>query len=199
MTLLVLVVAITVHEFAHAAAADRLGDPTPRDQGRVTLNPASHLDPMGTLMMALSTFFGFGIGWGRPVLTHPANFRHPRRDTLLVAVWGPVSNLAQAVVYAGVSRFSAHLGWLAAGSPGDELIQTGVWVNLALAFFNLIPIPPLDGSKVLSALLPLGPAQAFDRFMAQWGLLLFLALIITHAASRLIGPPVQAAYSFLVG
>lgn len=198
-TMLILIIAITIHEFAHAITADKLGDDTPRSQGRISINPADHLDPFGTVMMAVSTFTGFGIGWGKPVMTHPSAFRHPRRDMLLVAVAGPVSNILQALFFAAVFRLNAVEGWLMPGSPGDDLLSTGIWINLALTFFNLIPIPPLDGSKVFSALLPLPHAQTYDRFMGTFGLVLFMILAFTHLSSYIIGPPVAYFFSLLAG
>ena len=198
-TMVVLIIAITIHEFAHAIAADRLGDNTPRSQGRISLNPADHLDPLGTLMMAVSTYTGFGIGWGRPVQYNPGNLRRPRWDPLLIAAAGPLSNILQALLFTAAVRLNAGQHWFADGSAGDQILSTGIWINLALTFFNLIPIPPLDGSKVLSALLPLPQAMAYDRFMGTFGLMLFFVLAFTHAASYLIGPPITFFYGILVG
>jgi Zn-dependent protease len=199
LTLFVLVIAITLHEFAHAVAADRLGDPTPRDQGRISVSPADHLEPMGSLMMAVSTYTGVGVGWGKPVMTNPANFRSPRWDTLKVAVWGPISNVLQALIFAAVRRLVAHEDWLVGNNLAWEFLSLGVWTNLALALFNLIPIPPLDGSKVLSALLPLPQARAYDQVMGQWGLLLFFVLVFTHGTSLLLGVPLNALFRLFVG
>ncbi len=197
--MLVLIIAITIHEFAHAIAADRLGDSTPRSQGRISLNPADHLDPLGTLMMAVSTYTGFGIGWGKPVQYHPGNLRRPRWDPLIIAAAGPASNVLQALFFTAAVRLNDTHRWLAPGSPGDQILSTGVWINLALTLFNLIPIPPLDGSKVLSALLPLRQAQAYDRFMGTFGLILFFVLAFTRAAAYIIGPPLAVLYNLLVG
>ena len=199
VTMLVLILAITIHEFAHALAADRLGDDTPRSQGRISINPVDHLDPLGTLMMAITTYTGFGIGWGRPVQTRPSAFRHPRRDLLLVAGAGPVSNVLQALVFAAAVRLNSAHDWLPPGSPGEALLTTGIWINLVLTFFNLIPIPPLDGSKVLSALLPIRHAENYDHFMATFGLILFGLLAFTHLATYIIEPPVAYFFSLLSG
>jgi Zn-dependent protease len=198
-TMLILIIAITIHEFAHAIAADRLGDDTPRSQGRLSINPIDHLDPLGTLMMAVSTYTGFGIGWGKPVMTHPDRFRHPRRDILLVAVAGPFSNILQALLFAGAVRLNDAQGWMVPGSPGDQLLTTGILINLALTFFNLIPIPPLDGSKVFSALLPVKHAQVYDQFMGTFGLIIFMVLAFTRLSTYLIGPPVFYFYTLLAG
>ncbi len=198
-TMLVLIIAITIHEFAHAFTADRIGDDLPRSQGRISVNPVDHLDPIGTLMMAVTTYTGFGIGWGKPVMTNPGAYRHPRRDMLLIAAAGPFSNLLQALVFAAAYRLNAAQGWMPPGTPGDNLLTTGIWINLALIFFNLIPITPLDGSKVLSALLPIRQAQAYDRFMGTFGLILFLVLAFSRVSVYIIGPPVAFFYALLAG
>ncbi len=154
--------AITVHEFAHAFAADRLGDDLPRSQGRVSLFPTDHLDPVGTLMMAVTSWTGFGIGWGKPVQTNPSAFRNPRRDQGIVAVAGPLSNIAQATLFSLGIRLMVGLGSgsIGASSMWFEFLQTGLIVNLALAFFNLIPLKPLDGSWIMTAALPYPQARA---------------------------------------
>lgn len=198
-TMVVLIIAITIHEFSHALAADRLGDNTPRSQGRISLNPADHLDPLGTLMMAVTTYTGFGIGWGKPVQYNPGNLRRPRWDPLLIAAAGPFSNILQALFFAAVVRLNDAHGWLAPGSPGDQLLSMGIIINLALTLFNLIPIPPLDGSKVLSALLPMRHAQAYDRFMGTFGMMLFLLLAFTRVTTYIIGPPIGYFYRLLAG
>ena len=197
--MLVLIVSVTIHEFAHAITADRLGDDTPRSQGRISINPIDHLDPLGTIMMAISSYTGFGIGWGKPVQYNPGNLKNPRWDPLKIAIAGPISNIVQAVLFAGLVRLSDHFNWWDPGTWPYDLITLGVWINLALAIFNMIPIPPLDGSKVLSALLPTLHARRYDLIMGQIGFLLFLAIVFTHATSYIIGPPVSSVYHVLVG
>jgi Zn-dependent protease len=199
IAMLVLIIAITIHEFAHALTADRLGDGTPRAQGRISLNPVDHLETTGTIMMAVSTFVGFGLGWGRPVQYNPTALRHPRRDTILIALAGPASNFLQACVFAALLRSSRHYGWFADSQYGPTFLLMGVTINLALVFFNLIPIPPLDGSKILFGLLPAGQARGYERVMAQWGLPLFLLLVFTRITSLIIGPPVAATAGLLLG
>jgi Zn-dependent protease len=188
----VLIVAITVHEFAHAITADRLGDSTPRRQGRISLFPTDHLDPLGTLMMLLSSLTGFGIGWGRPVMTNPGNFRSPRRDSAIVAAAGPISNLIQAALFALILRGVMGPG-IADGLA--KFLVLGVTINLSLAFFNLIPIAPLDGSWIMTAILPYEQAMAYRQWMLNYGPLVFIGLILLEGQlgiiHALIGPPVM--------
>ena len=198
-TMVVLIVAITIHEFGHAFAADRLGDNTPRSQGRISINPIDHLDPIGTLMMAVSTYTGFGIGWGKPVQFNPGNLRRPRWDPLIIAIAGPITNIIQALVFTTALHLCEAQSWVQVGSKGEQFLLTGIWINLALVFFNMIPIPPLDGSKVVSALLPINQAQAYDRLMGTFGLLLFFALAFTGVSSYIIVPPMRFFYDILVG
>lgn len=194
--------AITVHEFAHAFAADRLGDDLPRRQGRVSLFPTDHLDPVGTLMMAVTSWTGFGIGWGKPVQTNPSAFRNPRRDQGIVAVAGPLSNIAQAALFSVGIRFMymASPDGALRGSMWLEFLYSGLIVNLALAFFNLIPIKPLDGSWIMTAVLPYPQARAYEIFMLKYGPIIFLLLIFVFrgAISMLIGPPVAIMRSLLL-
>lgn len=137
--LLALVGAVTVHEFAHAFVADRLGDPTARHAGRITLNPLAHLDPMGSIMLLIA-----GFGWGKPVPIQPRNFSSPAIDELLVALAGPGSNLIQAIVLGALARS------LALSQPElASLLVLGIELNIILMLFNLLPVPPLDGSKLL--------------------------------------------------
>lgn len=198
----VLIIAITIHEFAHAITADRLGDDTPRRQGRISLLPPDHLDPLGTIMMAISSAIGFGIGWGKPVMTNPANFRNPRRDQGIVAVAGPISNILQAVVFSQVLRLvggGVHID-AGAASPFSMFLLLGVIVNLALAFFNLLPITPLDGSWIITALLPGELAYRYQAWMSRYGMLLFLLMIFVFRdfVGAVIGPPVDYLSSLLL-
>jgi Zn-dependent protease len=177
-----LLVAATVHEFAHAYVADRLGDSTPRSQGRLTLNPLAHLDPLGTVLILLA-----GFGWAKPVQINPANFRDWRRDSILVAAAGPLANITLLFVL-GVPYKLGLLepGFL--GLSGVGLLEEMIWINAMLAVFNLIPIPPLDGSKILMGLLP--PAQAVSYARLQpYGILILLLLVMTPLlGSVILGP-----------
>lgn len=154
------VVLISVHEYAHAWMADRLGDPTARYEGRLTLNPLVHLDPMGTLLPAMLILanVGFVFGWGKPTPFNPANFRNPRRDSALVALAGPVSNLLVAFIVSFPIRYL--------GDPLFVLFRTIFVLSIVLMVFNLLPIPPLDGSKIIGFFVP-------DRYHYQYELFLY--------------------------
>lgn len=178
-----LLIALTIHEFAHAWTADKLGDPTPRYQGRVTLDPRAHLDPLGTAALLL-----IGFGWGRPVEFDPYNLKNPVKDTALIALAGPASNLILALV---ISLLAGMTGLLDLVNP--EVIFTVVFINVMLAIFNLVPVFPLDGSKILLALLPRHLSLEYEQFMHRYGSILLLMLLIPWSngaspISRLILP-----------
>ncbi len=163
---LVMVVAFTIHELAHAVVADRLGDPTPRRMGRLTLNPVAHLHPIGSLMLLL-----VGFGWAKPVLVNPLNLRGDRHAAMaLVAAAGPLSNVALALLAVLPLRV------VASGSVGEVFLAEFVFINLALAFFNIIPIPPLDGFKVLLGGLPPRAAEQLQP-MEQFGFILVIVIV----------------------
>lgn len=149
LTIFGLLIAIDVHECAHAWAADRLGDPTARYMGRITLNPVKHLDPLGSIMILISSFTGFGIGWGKPAPVNPHRLRYGSRTGMaLVAAAGPVTNLITATLLA----LPRHLG-LSLPYPLGMILSTIAFLNVIIAVFNLIPIPPLDGFSVLMGIL----------------------------------------------
>jgi len=175
-----LVVAATIHEFAHAYVADRLGDPTPRAQGRLTLNPLAHLDPLGSILILVA-----GFGWAKPVQINPMHFRDWRRDTIIVAAAGPLANITLLFAL-GVPFKIGLLDF--GGSTVDRLLVTVIQINAMLAVFNLIPVPPLDGSKILMGLLP--PAQAVSYARLQpYGVFILLLLVMTNVLSVvLLGP-----------
>ncbi len=172
-----LVISITIHEFAHAWVADRLGDPTPRAQDRVTLDPRAHLDPIGTLAILFT-----GFGWGKPVVFDPYNLENKHRDILLIAAAGPLSNIALATALTLLGPLLPLPGFLT---------QVVISINLILAIFNLIPIHPLDGGKILSGLLPRDLAHEYDEALNQYGLWVLLLLVFPWAGGR-------SAVSYLV-
>jgi Zn-dependent protease len=171
--LICLIVAVTIHEFAHAWAADHLGDPTPRAEGRLTLDPRSHVDPVGTIALPLGLLLisggAFSYGWGKPTPFDRYNLQNPKRDIALISVAGPLSNIAIAIVGALLLRI---LGPLSAFFF-IPLIMT----NLGIAIFNLIPIGPLDGQKILFGILPRDLAYEFQSISNRYGTLLLIFMI----------------------
>ena len=205
--LFALVIGITIHEFSHAWAADALGDPTARYQGRLTLNPLAHFDPLGAMMILYSVVSGWGFGWGKPVPVDPRYLRYgPRVGMALTAVAGPVSNLLIAAVAATPFRLGVSL-------PGllGELVLTIVFVNIGLALFNMLPIPPLDGYSVLSGLLSTIRARWAYNVVTQldrlqtFGPMLFLLVIVADQflpfsiLGLVLGKPLQWIFRVLMG
>src|SRR3972149_9102924 len=183
-----LLIAITIHEFAHAWMADRLGDPTPRMQKRLTLNPLAHLDPIGTVMLLI-----FRFGWGKPVQFDPYNLENPRRDAALISFAGPLSNLILALLLSLIARITL--------SP--VLFLPFIFLNVALAVFNLIPIHPLDGGKILVGLLPQEGAHEFDRFLNRYGIILLIFLVFpvfggASPVSLIISPVINFILNLLL-
>jgi Zn-dependent protease len=175
----VAVVSITTHEASHGLVADRLGDPTARQAGRLTLNPIPHIDLFFTILLPLFLILsGSGVifGGAKPVPVNVSRLRHPRRDWALVGAAGPLSNLALAIGLAGVFSGLLHAGLLDSRGAGAEVLVIGILINVLLALFNLIPIPPLDGSRLVQVVLS-GPALAVWRRLERFGLLLVLALV----------------------
>ena len=190
----VLLVSLTIHEAAHALTADRLGDPTARRLGRVSLNPMVHIDLIGTIILPLLAIVSHLplIGWAKPVPVDTRNLRHPQRDFAIIAAAGPVSNLLQAIVAAILYRvmFSRRRRSAPAAAMVLGVLYYFVQVNLLLAFFNLIPVPPLDGGNVLLGLLPPRLACRYAQ-LRQYGFLILYALMLTGVASALILPPTE--------
>jgi len=186
-----LVIAITIHEFSHAFVADRFGDPTPRSYGRLSLNPLRHLDPLGTLMLLI-----FHFGWGKPVPIDPYNLS--KKEENLVSLAGPGSNLILAAIVSLMVRFL----------PLDPIISTAVFylvsINITLAVFNLIPIPPLDGSKLFLNLLPEQQAIEWERTLDRYGFIILAALLLlpvgnSNIVSLVISPIINFILRLLLG
>jgi Zn-dependent protease len=186
--------ALTVHEYAHARAASAMGDPTARLQGRMTLNPLSHIDPMGFLCLLLA-----GFGWAKPVPINPYFFPNPRRGMMWSSAAGPVANLAAAGMCAVLFRLVGSSGELLGG-----LLAVGIFYNVALALFNLLPVHPLDGSHVLKGMLSPQAAIALSRYdrvlmYGLFGVILLDALFNTNLMGRLLMGPVLEIFRFLGG
>jgi Zn-dependent protease len=177
LTFIVLLASLAVHEWAHAYVADLLGDDSPRHEGRVTLNPAAHIDPVGTIVMPLICIFFLGnrfafIAWAKPVIVNPANFKHPRRDEALVTLAGPAANAAVALVaiVAGAFLVVAH-------PVLAELVQRVVMMNVGLMVFNMLPIPPLDGGLIFSHLVGMS-RETFFNISRYSGIFILIAVNI---------------------
>lgn len=187
-----LIAAITLHEFSHALVADRLGDPTPRLQGRLSLNPLVHLDPLGTLMILLTRF-----GWGKPVQFDPFNLQNPRRDSALISLAGPVANLTTAGLAALLIRLPFDIFHLL-----NFFFLPFIILSVSLALFNLIPIHPLDGGKIVTGILPADLAREWDHILHQYGFILLILLILPIAGisplSALLSPLVQTIINILL-
>lgn len=185
----ILIMAITIHEFAHAWTADHLGDPTPRSQDRITLNPLAHLDPVGTVMIFL-----LGFGWGKPVMFDPYNLKDPVREAALIALAGPASNLLLALIIAVLMPILTAFTGITF-SVINEIGMIAIFYNVMLAIFNLVPIHPLDGGKIAVALLPREMSLEYDHFMQRYGTFVLLLLIFpfsgTSAVSMLIAPVIS--------
>ena len=204
---LVLFLAIGLHEYAHCKTADMAGDPTPRFYGRVTLNLTKHFEPMGTMMMIISSLSGFGIGWGRASPINPAKMHNPRWDTFVSVAAGPISNVLQAMVYALLLRtvvMTHALNGLPDG-PASEFLAAflvlGVVTNLALAIFNMIPFGPLDGHWIVGLLLPPRLQIPWFHFNRQVGVMGLFIVIIALQASHisLTSGPIEFGFKLLTG
>ena len=188
--IIILILSIVVHEVSHGYAAEQLGDPTARLAGRLTLNPIKHIDPIGSIIIPALTWFGGGFifGWAKPVPVNPYNLRNQKWGEALVALAGPASNIALAIVFGIILR----TGVLGGGAV--ELLSFVVLINLVLAIFNLIPIPPLDGSRILFALLPYKYLH-IRSMLERWGML--LVLLFVFFLWRLIIPLVGFLFTLL--
>jgi Zn-dependent protease len=213
-----IITALTIHEFAHAWAGNRLGDDTARRMGRLSIDPAVHLDPLGMIFIALGALTGAPlIGWAKPVPFNPRNLSHPRRDSALIAVAGPISNILQVPIWLGllfILRFAVQgsqpeFGWnvydVLRGSPDvnnvaaifGAVLVAGIALNIGLAVFNMIPIPPLDGHYILEAYGPPSISQFYDAIRPLSFFVLY-GLLILGVIRLIMNPVYRFAYDQLI-
>jgi Zn-dependent protease len=194
IALLILIFSLTIHEAAHAWSASRLGDDTARRLGRVSLNPVVHVDPIGTLLLPIIAMLSNAplIGWAKPTPVRVGNLRHPRRDSILVTAAGPLSNLLIAIAAAFLLRAMSSVLSPASNvdvvHPLATIASQALALNVLLAVFNLVPIPPLDGGQILMALLPPHVAMRFG-FLYEYGFLILMGLLVLGVLEALIVPP----------
>lgn len=198
-----ILLSLTVHEYSHGYIAWRFGDNTAKDMGRLTLNPISHIDPIGMLML-----FVVGMGWAKPVPINPHAFRHPKRDLALSAAAGPASNFLMAALTGLLFRLFPGLVPLNSDAGILLFLKLNLFyfllINVGLGIFNLIPIPPLDGSKILRGFLPDSKIHIIDYLERYGGILLFAVVILGRVIdfpilSRLIGPLINGLVRFFSG
>ncbi len=193
--ILPVVFAITVHEVAHGWAAKKMGDNTAFMLGRLTLNPIKHIDLIGTIIvpgLLLLTFTGFIFGWAKPVPVDPRHFKNPRRDMALVALAGPVANLSMAIGWAILARIGGLIGTEFISLPFIYTGIAGISINLVLALLNLLPIPPLDGSRILTGILPSYWAWQYNK-LERFGFIILIVLLYTQVLNVILAYPMFVA------
>lgn len=190
--LLALLIAITVHEFAHAKAADYLGDPTPRLQGRLSLNPLVHLDPLGMILLFL-----VGFGWGKPVMFDPFNLRNPRRDAALISIAGPGTNFVVALLLSLVLRLLILFGQPFWVTMGYSVLVPIIFLNVVLGVFNFLPIHPLDGFKIVGGLLSEQRAHEWYQ-LERYGLLFLIALLLPIGQGNMLSYVIRPIINFML-
>lgn len=198
LSLPAIIIGLSFHEFGHAIAAYKLGDMTPKFQGRVTLNPIAHIDPFGFLCLMIA-----GFGWGVPVQIDMRNFKNPRRDGLIVSIAGVVMNLAIAIVAAGILKLlfisaSGFISYTYMGGVVQQIIINIIIINLVLMIFNLLPIPPLDGFGIVTELFNLRSTELYYKIYDK-GFLILMILIILNVTDMVLTPLVSFFYSGIMG
>ena len=183
---------IILHEVAHGYAAYRFGDPTAKMLGRLTLNPVKHIDPTGLLIFILTALFApFAIGWAKPVPINARYFKNPARDMAITSFAGPLTNFMLAIVFALLMLLVAGIPFLreaVAGIPALwQVLEAGIWINILLAWFNLLPIPPMDGSHILYSVLPRGIGNSYVK-IGRYGMLIVIVLLATGMLWEVLGP-----------
>ena len=193
--ILPVIFAITVHEVAHGWIAKKYGDNTASAQGRLTLNPIKHIDLIGTILLPgllLLTGTGFIFGWAKPVPVDARNFKNPRKDMAIVALAGPISNLLMALAWALLARIAVMIGVEFISVPIIYMGVAGISINLVLALINLLPIPPLDGSRVLTGILPNYWAWRYNQ-LERYGFIILLILLYTRVLNAVLEYPMYVA------
>ncbi len=195
-----IVFAITLHEVAHGWVARHFGDRTAESQGRLSLNPTRHIDPIGTVVVPILLLWlgGFLFGWAKPVPVNPRNMRNPRGSMVWVSAAGPAANLAMAIIWAFLMMISQKLDLGIAGQWLQSMAAVGIVINVLLAVFNMLPIPPLDGGQLLANLVPRGSFSAMLEAIAPFGLFIVLGLIASGLLGSILSGPVGLLQGLLV-
>jgi Zn-dependent protease len=208
ISIIPILMAVILHEVSHGFVANKLGDPTARMMGRLTLNPISHIDPFGTILMPLFLYAftngQFVFGYAKPVPINPINFKNPKRDMAISAAAGPVTNILLAIVSVlllkhvmdPMSMLLPSSTVTAIFKPLAMMLEASIVINVVLAVFNMIPIPPLDGGRVLMGLLPYQQAMTLGR-IEPFGFIIVLGLLITHIADVIIYPVILFVFNLL--